>query len=196
MCKSKSKILAVLVSTQVLFSNLTTAFASGGAVGDSKLATGTEALIKDVTTWLMIIAPIVGGLLIIYFFIRRSGADEQDQKRWNNRITTAIVSVIGTVLGSAIINLISHSVVDFLAPEIKMYGQALLDIPCFKVLMGSDGRNLTELKELYNLTDAEESLLEQKKRGSALLMVGSKRLKEDFEIPQYKFEYMGKAGGR
>lgn len=92
--------------------------------------------------------------------------------------------------------IVSHSVVDFLAPEIKMYGQALLDIPCFKVLMGSDGRNLTELKELYNLTDAEESLLAQKKRGSALLMVGSKRLKVDFEIPQYKFEYMGKAGGR
>lgn len=54
----------------------------------------------------------------------------------------------------------------------------------------------TELKELYNLTDAEESLLAQKKRGSALLMVGSKRLRVDFEIPKYKFKYMGKAGGR
>ncbi|SKC77585.1 VirB4 family type IV secretion system protein [Maledivibacter halophilus] len=92
--------------------------------------------------------------------------------------------------------IVSHSVVDFLSPEIKMYGQALLDIPCFKVLMGSDGKNLTELKELYNLTDAEESLLAQKKRGSALLMVGSKRLRVDFDIPKYKFEYMGKAGGR
>lgn len=37
--------------------------------------------------------------------------------------------------------IVSHSVVDFLSPEIKMYGQALLDIPCFKVLMGSDGKN-------------------------------------------------------
>ena len=34
--------------------------------------------------------------------------------------------------------IISHSVVDFLAPEIKMYGQALLDIPCYKILMGCD----------------------------------------------------------
>jgi ABC-type molybdate transport system permease subunit len=106
MCKIKSKFLTVLVTLQVLFFNTTTVFATGGAVGASKLATGTEALIKDVTTWLMILAPIVGGLLIIYFFIRRSGADEQDQKRWNNRITTAIISVIGAVLGSAIINLI------------------------------------------------------------------------------------------
>lgn len=92
--------------------------------------------------------------------------------------------------------IVSHSVVDFLAPSIKMYGQALLDIPCFKVLLGTDGKNLTELKELYNLTDAEEALLTQKKRGDGLLMVGSKRLHVDFEIPLYKFEYMGDKGGR
>ncbi len=94
------------------------------------------------------------------------------------------------------IAIISHSVVDFLDPNIKMYGQALLDIPCFKILMGCDGKNLIETKELYNLTDAEEELLASKKRGNALVMIGSKRLHVIFEIPEYKFEYMGKAGGR
>lgn len=92
--------------------------------------------------------------------------------------------------------IISHSVVDFLDPKIKMYGQALMDIPCFKILMGCDGMNLLETKELYNLTDAEEQLLAQKKRGNALVMIGSKRLHVNFEIPEYKFKYMGKAGGR
>ena len=92
--------------------------------------------------------------------------------------------------------IISHSVVDFLAPEIKMYGQALLDIPCMKLLMGTDGKNLAETKELYNLTDAEQELLESKKRGHALFVIGSKRLHVNFEIPAYKFAYMGKAGGR
>lgn len=92
--------------------------------------------------------------------------------------------------------IISHSVVDFLDPQIKMYGQALLDIPCFKIIMGTDGRNLNETKELYNLTDAEEELLASKKRGNALVMIGSKRLHVVFEIPEYKFQYMGKAGGR
>ena len=75
-------------------------------VKDSNIVKGTEELIKDLTTWLMVLAPIVGGLLIIYFFIRRSAADEMDQKKWNNRITTAIVSVIGAVLASATLNLI------------------------------------------------------------------------------------------
>ena len=92
--------------------------------------------------------------------------------------------------------IISHSVVDFLAPEIKMYGQALLDIPCIKLLMGCDGKNLQETKELYNLTDAETELLESKKRGHALFVIGSKRLHINFEIPAYKFAYMGSAGGR
>jgi len=92
--------------------------------------------------------------------------------------------------------IISHSVVDFLSPEIKMYGQALLDIPCIKIIMGTDGKNLQETKELYNLTEAEEELLESKKRGHALFVIGSKRLHVNFEIPEYKFDYMGKAGGR
>ncbi|WP_044482090.1 VirB4 family type IV secretion system protein [Paenibacillus antibioticophila] len=96
----------------------------------------------------------------------------------------------------AALAIISHSVVDFLAPEIKMYGQALLDIPSIKILMGTDGKNLQETRDLYNLTDAEEELLASKKREHALLMIGSKRLHAHFEIPEYKFAYMGTAGGR
>lgn len=94
------------------------------------------------------------------------------------------------------IAIISHSIVDFLDSSIKMYGQALLDIPCIKIIMGTDGKNLQETKELYKLTDAEEELLASKKRGHALFMIGSKRLHINFEVPEYKFEYMGSAGGR
>lgn len=89
-----------------------------------------------------------------------------------------------------------HSVADVLDPEVKRYGQPLMEMPCFKILMGTDGTNLKETKELYNLTDAEEELLASKQRGQALLMIGSKRMKVNFEIPDYKFEYMGSAGGR
>lgn len=73
---------------------------------DSQIAKGTEKLITDVTTWLMILAPIAAGMLIIYFCIRRGAADEMDQKKWNNRIAVAVVSCIGAVLGSATLNLI------------------------------------------------------------------------------------------
>lgn len=94
------------------------------------------------------------------------------------------------------IAIISHSVVDFLDPSIKMYGQALLDIPAYKILMGCDGRNLQETADLYSLTEAEQELLYAKRRGHALLMVGSKRLHAAFDLPDYKRRYMGEGGGR
>lgn len=94
------------MSVAFYFFLLTTTTAYAGEIGDSKLATGTEELINDLTVWLMILAPIVGIVLTIYFFIRRSAADEMDQKKWNNRITTAIISVVGAVLTAATLNLI------------------------------------------------------------------------------------------
>ena len=94
------------------------------------------------------------------------------------------------------LGIISHSVIDFLSESIKQYGQALLDIPCYKLLMGTDGPNLKETAKLYDLTEAEQELLLARKRGHALFMVGAKRLHINFEIPDYKMMYMGKAGGR
>lgn len=92
--------------------------------------------------------------------------------------------------------IISHSVVDFLDPSVKLYGQAMLDIPCYKILMGTDGRNLKETAELYNLTDAEMELLGSKRRGESLLMVGAKKLYAKFILPEYKLKFMGCGGGR
>ena len=94
------------------------------------------------------------------------------------------------------IAVISHSVVDFLDEGIKSYGQPLLDLATFKIIMGTDGQNLQETTKLYDLTEAEEDLIMSKKRGSALMVIGSKKLQVQFEIPDYKFEYMGSAGGR
>ena len=85
---------------------------------------------------------------------------------------------------------------DFLSESIRQYGQALLDIPCYKILMGTDGKNLKETAELYDLTEAEQELLLAGKRGHALFMAGAKRLHISFDIPEYKFRYMGTAGGR
>jgi type IV secretory pathway VirB4 component len=92
--------------------------------------------------------------------------------------------------------IISHSVVDFLDPTVKMYGQALMDIPAYKILMGCDGKNLAETAELYNLTEVEQDHLFNKKRGYALFFAGSKRMLIRFDIADYKLRYMGRGGGR
>lgn len=91
----------------VVFTSLVTCtnycFAS---VADSKLATGTEKLITDLTNWLLIIAPTVTALFIGYYFLRKSTSDEMDAKRWDTRIKIAIICCIGIILASGLINLI------------------------------------------------------------------------------------------
>lgn len=75
-------------------------------IASSALATGTQSLITDATTWLMVLAPIFAGMMIIYYCIRRASADEMEQKQWTNRITGAVISCIGAVLGAATLQMI------------------------------------------------------------------------------------------
>ena len=75
-------------------------------IGSSKIATGTQKLITDATNWLMILAPAVAVLCIIYFLIRKSISDEIDHKKWNTRIAVALISCIGAVLAAVIVNVL------------------------------------------------------------------------------------------
>ena len=75
-------------------------------IGSSKLATGTEKLVGDATTWLLVIAPAVTVVAVIYYFIRKAMSDEMDHKKWNTRISTAVISCIGVVTASIIIKVI------------------------------------------------------------------------------------------
>lgn len=91
---------------------------------------------------------------------------------------------------------ITHSVVDLLDDAVKRHGQAIIDNSCFKLLMGTDGKNLKETKELFKLTEQEEALLLSKQRGRGIFFAGSKRIAIKVEIPTEFIELMGTAGGR
>lgn len=96
--------------------------------------------------------------------------------------------------GSLVI--ISHSIVDFLDSSVKMYGQAILDMATYKVLMGTDGQNLEESTELFKLSETQAEFLYKKKRGLALFIIGSNRIFVRFDIFPIEFEYFGRGGGR
>jgi ABC-type molybdate transport system permease subunit len=98
------KIQTWILAISIILSAPRIAFAAN--VGDSVLATGTKALVSDLTTWLMILAPTVTVLLVVYYLIRKSASDEMDSKKWNSRITVALISCIGAVLASAIVSLL------------------------------------------------------------------------------------------
>lgn len=75
-------------------------------ISNSKIATGTQKLISDATSWLLVIAPTVTVLLIIYYLIRKGMSDEMEHKKWNSRIMVAIVSCVGAVVASVLINVL------------------------------------------------------------------------------------------
>lgn len=91
---------------------------------------------------------------------------------------------------------ITHSVVDVLDKAIKRQGQALIDGACYKFIMGTDGKNLKETKELFDLTEAETNILAAKKRGRGLLFAGSRRVSATIKVSDKFMKMMGKAGGR
>ena len=91
---------------------------------------------------------------------------------------------------------IFHSVTDVLDPSVKMYGQALLDTPAYKILMGTDGVNLAETAKIYNLTDAEQERLHAKLRGWSVFIAGSRRITVYHRLSENSLKLMGKGGGR
>lgn len=72
----KRKIKGIAASVAVAVSTLTTtAYAD---IAGSKIATGTVKLVSDATSWLLVIAPSVSVLLIIYYLIRKGMSDEME----------------------------------------------------------------------------------------------------------------------
>ena len=98
----KTKKVGLVITSLLFYTN--TCFAS--SVADSKLATGTQNLITDLTNWLLIIAPTVTVLLVGYYLLRKSASDEMDGKRWDSRIKVALICCIGVVIASGLINII------------------------------------------------------------------------------------------
>lgn len=91
---------------------------------------------------------------------------------------------------------ITHSVVDILDPAVKRYGQAIIDNACYKFLMGTDGKNLRETQELFNLSDKELAVLSSKERGRGVFMCGSMRMNLSIDLSDDMLEMLGKGGGR
>ncbi len=80
--------------------------AEGGDLASSKAVTGTKALLGDLSSILLVVAPLVGTACIIYFAVRHGAADEMDQKKWKQRIIVAAVSIVIAVVASALINVL------------------------------------------------------------------------------------------
>jgi len=91
---------------------------------------------------------------------------------------------------------ITHNLVDFLDPAVRRYGQALIDNPCYKLIMGQGEKDVEAMKKLMTLSEKEEQTLLEGKRGEALFFAGNKRLQVNIEVSPFELEMFGKGGGK
>lgn len=95
MCKVNMSAMLIWCMAQTVFAD---------SIQNTSLATGTQQLIEDITSWLTGIGAIVTILMVVYCLIRRNMADEMDHKKWQTRMTVSLVSGIGVVVASTVIN--------------------------------------------------------------------------------------------
>ena len=100
--KMKRKMICAAVALTLL---ITPAFA--GDLATSKIGAGIKAMIQDLSLYLTVLSPLIGGAFGGYYFIRRGGSDEQDGKMWTKRIYTAIGCGVAGMLVGGIISLVS-----------------------------------------------------------------------------------------
>lgn len=78
-----------------------------GNFANSEIATGTQNLINDIGTWLIIICGAAGAASAVYCLIRRGMADDVDGKMWTKRCITAVICAVGGALVGGVVKLIS-----------------------------------------------------------------------------------------
>ncbi len=96
-------ILGTILTTLLV---MTASATDTAGIKESTVYTGMLALVDDLTSILMVLCPMVGGVAALYCVIRRSMADEQDGKMWTKRISTAIICGVAGMLVSGLINLL------------------------------------------------------------------------------------------
>ncbi len=84
----------------------------------------------------------------------------------------------------------SQNVIDFLDPAVARHGQAILDNPTYKVLLGQGDKDLQALTTLMDLTEPERELLQSAKRGEGLLVAGSQRIHVKIESAPFEAPYL------
>lgn len=91
---------------------------------------------------------------------------------------------------------ITQDLVDFLDPAVKRYGQALLNNPVYKILLGQGEKDIEALEKLMTLSEREIHTLSEGNRGEALFIAGNRRMHLKIDISPEELYAFGEAGGR
>lgn len=80
------------------------------AVQSTTLAKGLKSLISDLTTWLLVIIPIAGGLYMLITWLKQMGeSDEMDEKPHKKKIKSIFFVIIAAECASGLINVLVNN---------------------------------------------------------------------------------------
>lgn len=91
---------------------------------------------------------------------------------------------------------ITQQVIDFLDDRVKLYGQALVDLPTYKFIFKVDAQNLKDTVDTFALSEPEKDIIQSAQKRHCVGILGAQRLHLVFELPQSRLDMMGKGGGR
>ena len=83
---------------------------------------------------------------------------------------------------------ITQSIEDFLNEKIKLYGQSLLANSTYKLFFKTDGQDLRDIVMVFNLSEKEEQLIYNAKRGECLLSAGNRKIYVNVKVPFYELQ--------
>lgn len=93
------------------------------------------------------------------------------------------------------LGVITQNIGDFTDPAVARYGEALLNNPCYKLIMGQGEKDLEAINKLMKLSEAENDLLSSGVRGEGLLIAGNKRVHAKVELADVVKQVIGNRGG-
>ena len=90
----------------------------------------------------------------------------------------------------------TQNMIDLLDPSVRKYGMALLQNSCYHMIFGMKSDELQELVSIMNLSEKEEVILNEGKRGECLATIGMKRIHLKVDVSDFELKMFGKKGGK
>ena len=99
------KLLSTVFTVALFFATMISPAHAATILENSAFYRGISNLLQDIFLAATVLGPSVCGIAAVVFFVRKSMADEQDDKQWNRRIVKAIICGVGIGLVSGLLAL-------------------------------------------------------------------------------------------
>ncbi len=92
--KSRRNLTRAVCMLQAFVSTWAVSYADCLAISSTKLATGTTSLLNDLSSWLLVLAPVVAVLVLIVNWLKQMIAGSEGEEQPHNKKTKTIFMIL------------------------------------------------------------------------------------------------------